>query len=351
MTEPSPEIVQPHATGGASATAKSRRLTLPLVLSALALAGTALLWIGQGGWRATDTARAEELSRLQRRIAILEDRVQRERDDRVRVEQKIGAESAAENTLTGRINKIEDALARMPGTGQGLRFAWLLAQAEYYMRVANAQETLAGDPAGALTALQIADDHLRDAADPRLTRVRKLLADEIATLRNVPKVDVEGLVLKLGALADRLESLPRKQVIPASFTPTAAPADAELYGWDRAVQALRNALLSVVSVRRTETPVSPLMTDEAIAVLIRSLQLELQMARLALLRGETPLLKASLERVRASLDANFDTAAPEGASALALLNELAAAPMPGRLPDVSASLTELLRIRERERAP
>jgi uroporphyrin-3 C-methyltransferase len=349
MTEPSPDTS--HAPSRAATPAKPRRLTLSLALSVLALAGTALLWTARDGWRASDAANSEELGKLQRRIATLEDRLQRERDEMLRLGQKIGAGSAAEDTLTGRINKLEEALAKMPGAGQGLRFAWLLAQAEYYMRVANAQETLAGDPTGALTALKIADEHLRDAADPRLTGVRKLLADEIAALRNVPQVDVEGLVLKLGALADSLESLPRRQTVPAGFAATPAAPEAALRGWDRAVQSLRNALLSIISVRRSDAPVSPLMSDEAVALLLRSLELELQMARLALLRGESPLLQDSLQRVKRGLEQHFDTTAPAGASALALVNELLAAPTPGALPDISASLTELLRIRERERAP
>jgi uroporphyrin-3 C-methyltransferase len=337
MTEPSPD--------------KPRRVTLPLLLSALALAGTAWLWLVLGGLRDADAGRGEELAGLQRRLAALEDSIQRERDDLTRLGQTVGAAGASEDTLSGRLSKVEDALAQMPGGGQGARLAWLMAQAEYYMRLANAQESLAGDPAGALTALQLADEYLRDAADPRLTGVRKLLAEEIATLRSLPKADVEGLVLKLGTLADSLEALPRKQVVPHSFAPQAAAPAAELRGWDRAVEAVRNALLSIVTVRRTDVPVSPLMTDESIALLIRSLELELQMARLALLRGQTPLLKGSLERVKLNLEKYFDTTTPAGASALALVTELASAPIPETLPDVSGSLTALLAIEGRERGP
>jgi uroporphyrin-3 C-methyltransferase len=342
-----PETVQPQA----ALPAKPRRFTLPLVLSLLALIGAALLWLAQADRRAADASRVEELGKLQRRIAILEDRIERGRDEMARLEQKIGAEGAAEDTLTGRINRIEEALAKMPGAGQALRLAWLLAQAEYYMRVANAQETLAADPANALTALQLADDYLRDASDPRLSGVRKVLAGEIAALRRLPKVDVEGMVLKLGTLSDSIESLPRKQVVPASFSPTPAPADSTLQGWDRAMHTVRNQLLSIVSVRRTDAPVSPLMSDEAVSLLIRSLQLELQMARLALLRGEIPLLRTSLDRVRAGLEQYFDITSETGASAVALLDELAATRMPDTLPDVSASLAELLRVRDRERLP
>jgi uroporphyrin-3 C-methyltransferase len=337
MTEPSPD--------------KPRRLTLPLILSALALASSALLWLGQSAQRTTDATRAEELAGLQRRLATMEESIQRERDVLTRLGQIVGAEDAAEDTLSERLGKVEDALAQVPGAGQAARLGWLTAQAEYYMRLANAQESLAGDPAGALTALQLADEYLRDAADPRLTGVRKLLAEEMTTLRNLPIVDIEGLVLKLGTLADSIESLPRKQAVPESFSPTAATPDAELRGWDRAVESVRNALLSIVTVRRADAPVSPLMTDESIALLIRSLELELQMARLALLRGQTPLLKGSLERVKLSLEKYFDTSTPAGANALSLVTDLASAPAPATLPDISGSLSALLAVEGRERSP
>lgn len=340
MTEPSPAAV-----------ARPRRLSLPLVFSTLALAGTALLWLSHQEERSLEAERQEQLGTLERRLAMLEERIQRERDAMARLEQKIGTDVTAGDTLTGRINRIEETIARLPGAGEGLRFAWLLAQAEYYLRIANAQETLAGDPIGALTALEIADGHLRDAADPRLTGVRKLLAQEIAALRKVPKVDVEGLVLKLGALADGLGALPRRQVAPTSFAGHPAPVDAQLRGWDRAVQAVRNALLAIVSVRRSETAPSPLLSEEAVTLLTRSLELELQMARLALLRGQTTLLRGSLQRVKTGLESYFDTSTPAGADALALINELAAAPLPDALPDISASLTELLRVRERTGTP
>lgn len=352
MTEPQPDQPQPDTAGSAGTVqAPARRLSrglLPVALSGLALAGVVLLWFGAGDRGASDAARAEELARLQRRLSALEDRIQRERDDLIRLGQRIGAEGAAEDTLTGRVNRLEDALARMPGAGQQVRFAWLIAQAEYYMRIANAQETLAGDVTSALTALQIADEHLRDAADPRLTGVRRRLAGEIATLRALPKVDTEGMVLKLGTLAGSLEQLPRKRVAPASFSVTPESPAAGLSGLDRALQALRNALLSIVSIRRTDDPVTTLMSDEAVTLLIRSLELELQMARLALLRGETPVLKSALDRVQRELEQHFDTSSPEGAGALATVRELAAAPMPAALPDISGSLAELLSIKGRE---
>ncbi len=324
---------------------------LAIAIALLALAATTTQWLGSAGRNAAERARAEELSKTQRRLSALEGRIQREHDDLERLMQKIGAAGSAEDSLIGRIARLEDATAKLPG-GERVRLLWLIEQAEYFMRIANAQESLAGDSAGALTALKIADEHLRDAADPRLTPVRRLVASEIAALRSVPRVDAEGLVLKLAALSASLPRLPRKQAAPAAFSaaPAAAPA-VELSGTERAVQALRSAFTSIVSVRRTDAPAPTLLSEESAELLMRSLELELQMARLALLRGEPAIYRVALANVRQGLERYFDLASTEGAGALAAVDELARAPLPESLPDVSASLTELLRVKGQELRP
>lgn len=322
---------------------------LALALAAVALAAAAGQWLGLGAARQAERAASADLAKLQRRVAGLEDRLDRGRADLDRLAAAIGTETASGETLAGRIARLEAELARVPGGGRA-RLLWQVEQAEYFMRAANAQENLAGDSAGALAALTLADEHLRNAGDPRLGPVRKLVAAEMAALRAVPRVDVEGLVLKIDSLAKSLPAVPRKQGAPASFNvepEAAAPGS----GVDRLLAAVRNALLTLVSVRRTDAPPATLLTDESADLLMRSLELELQMARLAVLRGEDPPFRASLGAVRRALEQHFDTAAPEGAAALAALAEIGAARLPQSLPDVSGSLAELLRLKEREFAP
>jgi uroporphyrin-3 C-methyltransferase len=323
---------------------------LALVLAVLALAAAGAQWLGLAGRKDTERARGEEIARTQRRISALEDRIGREREDLNRLAGKIGAGDEPGDTLSGRIIRLEDAMAKLPG-GERVRFLWRIEQAEYFMRIANAQENLAGDSASALTALRLADDHLREAADPRLSPVRKLVASEIAALRAVPRVDTEGLALKLGTLAGSIDELPRAQTAPAAFNPEPVVPPADNSGLGRALQALRNAFLSIVSIRRTDAPMATLLSDQSGRLLTDSLRLELQMARLALLRGESAVFSASLATVRHDLGESFDISTPEGAAALATLDELARAPLPASLPDISGSLTALLRIKERELTP
>jgi uroporphyrin-3 C-methyltransferase len=322
---------------------------LALVIAALALAGTAALWLRPPGQDAAART-TEVVQKTQRRLNGLEDRLQRERADLDRLAERVGTGAREEDSLQGRIARLEDAVARQPG-GERVRLAWLIDQAEYFMRIANAQENLAGDSASALTALAIADEHLRDAADPRLSPVRKLVAREMAQLRAVPQVDTEGLVLKLNTLADMLAQLPPRRTAPAEFRVAAAAPARDAGGLGRAIEALRSAVMTIVSLRRTDAPAPTLLTEEAEELLERSLAVELQIARLALLRGEATVYRGSLSSVRRSLEQHFDVNSQAGAGALALVDELAGAPLPASLPDISASLAELMRIKARDLEP
>jgi uroporphyrin-3 C-methyltransferase len=324
---------------------------IALLLAALSLALAATTWFGLRAHDRQVAVAARDVARQEQRLVQLEARLEKERADLARIAAALGGDGQPGDSVTGRLARVEDLLAQLSGNPAKARLIWLVSQAEYYARAANAQENLAGDPVAALAALQLADDHLRDTGDPRFATVRQRLAADIASLRALPRVDREGIALKLATLSADLPRLPRKALAPDRFSGE-RPANAlNLSGWQRLGVALREGLLRVVSIRRTDVPVTPLMTDEGFAILMRGLELELQMARLAALKGDAAGFQASIRNVTAGLHKDFDRAAPATAAALAMLNELAATPMPKNLPDISGSLAELRRVRDRELKP
>jgi uncharacterized protein HemX len=320
----------------------SARATLALVAAVAALGLSTLQWFSDRG---EEGAGSDEIGKLQRRLQALDDRLERSRAELARVRNSIGDDGLAEESLAARLTRLEDSLARLPGGGEA-RFLWAAEQAEEYLRAANARENLARDTAGALVALTLADAQLQASGDPRFTPVRKLIAAEQAALRAVPKVDTEGLALRLDTLAQSLGTLPRKDAAPPSFRAEPVPADAELSGYARARAAVSNAFTRIVSIRRTPEPTVTLLPDEAAAVLLRSLQLELQVARLALVQGETAGFRTALAATRRGLTQYFDAGHTGVQGTLAELDAIAATPLPERLPDISGSLGAMVRLRE-----
>jgi uncharacterized protein HemX len=249
-----------------------------------------------------------------------------------------------------RIARIERTLDKIPGVANQARSAWLLAEAEYFLRIANAQLNLAGNVEVSLRALALADEKLRDLADPGLTRVRSLLSDEQTALRAVPRPDAEGIVLALGSLARTLDTLPLDRNAPGRFGSTGSAGSGES-GLQRAWRVITEAFFSIISVKRDDDTITPLMSAAEESVLIRSLDIELQISRLALIRNEQDLYHQSLQAVIQRLEHYFDTESAEVIAALATVENAAAVELPDELPNISGSLALLLRLRDEAASP
>jgi len=254
------------------------------------------------------------------------------------------------DTLPPRLTRLERALEELPGISDQARAAWLIAEAEYYLRIANAQVQLARNAEVALRAQQLADEKLRDAADPRLTQVRAALADEMTALRAVPRPDTEGIVLAISSLARSLDELPLAQQGPSRYGQQQAEED-NTTGLARAWARLSQALLSLVRIKQTDEAASPLRTQAEESLLLRRLEAELELARGALLNGEGALYRALLDDVKASIRRHFDNDAPSVRAAINQLADLARAELPETLPDISGSLALLGRVAEQAPAP
>ena len=209
-------------------------------------------------------------------------------------------------TMPGRISAIESSMASLQGISTGARDAWLIAEAEYYMQIANVQLQLARNPELALLALTHADERVVQLADPRLTSVRQALSDEKRALESMERTDTAGITLTLASLAATVDSLPLKQESVATGEAASTSLDPELTGMDRAMASLRNAVDGIVSVRRDDEAIEPLIAPEAQYFVRANLALQLQAARLALLRGEETVFRQSLDDVNEWLGEYYD---------------------------------------------
>jgi len=213
----------------------------------------------------------------------------------------------------------------------------LLAEAEYYMQIANAQLQLAGNPHLATLALGMADERIVQLADPALTEVRRALADELAALDIMDKPDIEGVTLTLASLARVVNSLPLQQ-IGKSDADDDADIDPELSGVSRAWASVKGAVSGLVKVTGPEETAAPLVTPEAVYFLRTNLTLQLQTARLALLRGEQAVFQQSLDDAAAWLELYFDVESAQVASALQTIAEIRDGLFAVTPPDISQSL-------------
>ncbi len=223
---------------------------------------------------------------------------------------------------------------------------WILAEAEYLLRLANERLQLAHDPDTARAALQAADDRLAALDDPVLQPVREAIAREIAALEALPRVDVAGLAARLDALAGQIEKLPlAHRYLPpeplAGGDAGETTATGEGPWWERAWERLKDTIADLVVVRYNEQPVAPLLAPDQVSALRQGLVLELELARAALVRGDETLYRQSLERTARLVRQYFDPEDAATAALLQTLDELAGQRIRVTYPDLSESLRRL----------
>lgn len=299
----------------------------------------------------TDTMRAlttsigatqEAITTLERKVSALDD-LDAERNAQI---ESIGAEMDERlrqlQALPGRLASVEASMSSIQGSSTGTRDAWLLAEAEYYMQIANAQLQLANNSELARLALAQADDRMLQLADPRLTNVRQALSDEIRSLDAIAVPDLAGVTLTLASLAGDVDSLPLRQVVVVRQDQP-VEVDPDLSGMDRAMASLKSAVAGIVSVRRADEAMQPLIAPEAQYFLRANLALQLQAARLALLRGEEGIFRQSLADVDSWLDEYYDPGSTAVRNARETIAKIRASLFSVAMPDISQSLRLLRR--------
>jgi uroporphyrin-3 C-methyltransferase len=320
------------------------------VLAPLALLA-AVLALVLAGWVASQQlalngssggADAGQLAAIEQRLVRFADNLAAQQRSIADVEEALANSLSSVADLPPRLGQLEQQVAKIPGINSQSRAEWLKAEAVYYLRLANAQASLAGNAKVAASALRLADDKLRDSGDPTVGPVRAKLSDEVAALEALPEVDRAGITFRLQALAAQVDDWSFPAIAPDSFAPGIAPPKDELGPWDRLVATLRSVFASIVSIKETEAPQAAQLGAAEQALIRESVKAELQVARLAFVSGNVELYTQSLDRVEQQIGAYFDPDTSAVAAALKAIGALRTVEMPGELPDISGSLALLL---------
>ncbi len=252
------------------------------------------------------------------------------------VERDIDARVRLFESLPTRMSTIEQSIASLQGLSTGAKNTLLLAEAEYYMQIANAQLQLAGNPDLAAMALGMADDRIVQLADPSLTDVRRALANELALLDGMDKPDIEGVTLTLASLSRVVDAMPLRRVAEEEVED--AVIDAEASGASRAWSSVKGAFAGLVKVRKTDETDQALIAPDAEFFLRANLSLQMQAARLALLRGEKSIFEQSLDDADAWIERYFDLDDTQVSSARDTIAEIRDELFAAVPPDISESL-------------
>lgn len=333
-------------------------LALLLAVAALAVAVFAALQLGslQNAFVQSSQGSGDRIERLggelNARVDELVRQTAEQRETVADLEVVMEQTAGSVTNLPQRLDQLEAQVASVPGIAPRSRREFLQSEALYYMRIANAQATLAGETEIAANALQLADDKLREAGNPALVDVRRQLGADIATLRAVPEVDRTGVSFRLQALAAEVYNWPFRYGVPARFGNEQAPAAGadELDPWERLQALVKGVAASIVSVREVDTAPEAQLAAVEQAIIVETVRAELQLARLALVDNNVGLYQQALARVAEQSGRYFDTEASAVGAALEQLAELAELELPGPPPDASGALQLMLDLTARPAA-
>ncbi len=319
-----------------------------VALIALILAVALALW----SWQQWNNHQAvmQSLQTLQQDTAQLENQYGDRGSQQSQRLQSLEEKLASQRELIATQQRQIDHNAReLLEAGNRTRTDWLLAEAEYLLRIANQRLMIEKDIRGALSALEAVDEVLNESDDIGVYPVRQQLAREILALKGLTGVDRTGLYLKLEAAIDSINQLTDQALIhenaPGFLAGSGSAAEAETTGEPgplaRAWNKVKSTMMQVVVVRRLDEPVKPMLSPDQSAYARLNLQLMLEEAEMAVLRGNQALYERALTKARTTIDAWYDASNPRVKALTETLAELAQRNVDPKLPDISQSLNLL----------
>ena len=337
----------PEATGRdtGQAPAKPRRSRIGLFLVLLLIIAAAAA--GGGAWYLWQRLQQQDQA-FARQVAALQDKLTQTRSDQRTATTKLESQL---RDLRERQRSARNAIEVLRAKSGRSEAEWRVAEAEYLIRVANYRLELERDVGTALAALQAADERLRRAGDPALLEARKEIAHDIQSLRSVDQPDLPGLSLALGGLIDEVGKLPLNTPRPGQG-PSAGSSEAggaakpeANKGWRGALKGMWHEIKGLVVVRHPKQATQPLLPPSERFFLTENLRLQLEQARLALMRGDAADYRQRIETAQRWIRAHFDVEAPATRGALDTLARLAKQDVHPKLPDISAPLRTLAQYR------
>lgn len=318
-------------------------INLVLMLGLFAVAGYA----GFIGWQQQQKTSGE--------VAVLRDRLtqaQAKADALGQREQELlqQAQSLTQSasSLQEQVAHNTDRLGKLPGAE---RQDWLLAEAEYLLRLANQRLQLERDWDGAVSMLTAADNVLLETRNPRMNKVRGQIARELLALRAVPAIDHVGAIARLQALQGQVTNLPwmpEKLILDPVTKHPVETLDKQEWYWQLWFN-IRDSISRMVRITERDAPMAAPLTPDQQYYLQQNMNLMLEQAQVALLREQAALYQSSLKRVSDWLDQYLMIEDERTRAARAALTELQNWDVNPAVPDISESLIQLRKLVEQQR--
>lgn len=313
-TRPQPEKAPKH----------ERANKTSLVLSAIAIAIALAAGVGLYGWvKQQNAIQSETSDALVNQITALQkaQETQKTQFDEIIKQQASQLEEAQrqQTTLAKQLEDVQQKVATISGTDAK---TWLLAQADFLVKLAGRKLWSDQDVTTAAALLKSADASLADMNDPSLITARRAITDDIASLSGVAQVDYDGIILKVNQLSNQIDNLRL-----ADNNDDDSPMDSDSSELSSSISEWRvnlqkswqNFMDSFITVRRRDETAVPLLAPNQDIYLRENIRSRLLVAAQAVPRHQEETYKQALDNVSSWVRAYYDT---DDASTKAFLDDI-----------------------------
>lgn len=237
---------------------------------------------------------------------------------------RISQLESEQSNYTNQINNLQLQIQKL-GSTQTDSSAWKLADANFLLNNALRKLVLDNDLDTAKSLLTEANSVLNQVTTPEGMALREAIKTDLNNLSNVNQVDQNGLMLRLTALANKLDDLPMIENENADQSKATGEVSDSIQDWEKNLEKSASSFLDHfirVSDRNTKDEKAFVAPNQEI-YLRENIRLRLQIAILAIPRQQNELYKRSLEAVSTWIRSYFDTQNENVKNFLKELDELA----------------------------
>lgn len=184
---------------------------------------------------------------------------------------------------------------------------WMLAEADYLVRMAGRKLWLEHDVKTATMMLQSADRRIQDLDDPSLLPIRALLAEDIQSLQQINQVSTSSIALALGAMMKQVDNLPllffKRPEAESSEKELSESIDDWRANLARNWQEFKD---NFFSFKQVTTQIKPFMSEQQQWLSKEQLRFALMQAQIAALQEDSMLYQEFIQSAFGLVSEYFD---------------------------------------------
>ncbi|WP_394167342.1 uroporphyrinogen-III C-methyltransferase [Photobacterium piscicola] len=219
------------------------------------------------------------------------------------------------------IDSIQTAIADLKGQEPN---DWLLAEADYLVKMAGRKLWLEHDVTSATLLLEAADHRIAELNDPSLKNLRQAMSNDITALKSITVVDRDGIVLRLNSLENSIDSLPLANAVLAKAEPQQNPTVSQsVNDWkNNLMTSLKNFGENFITYRKRDGSVVPLLSPQQDFYLQQNITNKLETAIAAVYRDQGQVYRDSIATAIKWSQQYYDLSSPKTQSFIAGLQQL-----------------------------